>query len=170
VKAISLWQPWATAIAVGSKRIETRDWSTAYRGLIAIHAAKRLRKEELLRFGSCWNWCGALAPLGKRMGDRQYLWDLLPFGAIVATARLVDCRPTDSFTQGELDLPRYPAAEKTNTFLSWTERQMGDFVLGRFGWVLEEVQPTRWPIPYKGAQGLFNVPDELLAPERRVAA
>jgi hypothetical protein len=26
VKALSLWQPWASLIAVGGKRIETRHW------------------------------------------------------------------------------------------------------------------------------------------------
>lgn len=32
MKAISLWQPWASAIAVGAKRVETRSWATKYRG------------------------------------------------------------------------------------------------------------------------------------------
>jgi hypothetical protein len=42
MKAISLWQPWATLVAIGAKTIETRGWSTSYRGPIAIHAAKKL--------------------------------------------------------------------------------------------------------------------------------
>src|SRR5437868_804524 len=41
VKALSLWQRWASAMALGWKRIETRHWSLSYRGLLAIHAAKR---------------------------------------------------------------------------------------------------------------------------------
>ena len=41
MKAISFWQPWATAIAAGVKKIETRGWQTAYTGPLAIHAAKR---------------------------------------------------------------------------------------------------------------------------------
>ena len=40
MKALTLTQPWATLIAVGAKRIETRSWGTSYRGRIAIHAAK----------------------------------------------------------------------------------------------------------------------------------
>ena len=36
MKALSLYQPWATAIALGSKRIETRGWPTSYRGPLAI--------------------------------------------------------------------------------------------------------------------------------------
>ena len=36
MKAISLWQPWASAVSVGSKRIETRHWSTNHRGPICF--------------------------------------------------------------------------------------------------------------------------------------
>lgn len=31
MKAISLWQPWASLMAVGAKRYETRSWGTLYR-------------------------------------------------------------------------------------------------------------------------------------------
>lgn len=41
MKALTLWQPWASLIALGVKTIETRGWSTNYRGPLAIHAAKR---------------------------------------------------------------------------------------------------------------------------------
>lgn len=51
----------------------------------------------------------------------------------------------------------------------WTERQMGDFSPGRYGWELNKIQPLAEPIPYRGLQGLFNVPDELLARERETA-
>lgn len=41
MRALSLWQPWASLIALGVKTIETRGWSTKYRGPLLIHAAKR---------------------------------------------------------------------------------------------------------------------------------
>lgn len=40
MKGLTLTQPWATLVAIGAKRVETRSWSTNYRGPIAIHAAK----------------------------------------------------------------------------------------------------------------------------------
>lgn len=40
IRGFTVTQPWATSIALGHKRIETRSWHTRYRGLIAIHAAK----------------------------------------------------------------------------------------------------------------------------------
>lgn len=44
MKVITLWEPWASLIAVGAKMIETRSWNTNYRGRIAIHAAKKIVK------------------------------------------------------------------------------------------------------------------------------
>lgn len=152
MKTISLWQPWASAIALGSKRIETRDWYTRYRGPLAIHAAKRVHKAELIHYAACWNWCGALR---RNFGDPYPLWAVLPFGAIVATCVLKDCRPTDTFTQAELDSPRIPERQHGGMY-AWTERQMGNFELGRFGWVLDDIQPLQQPLPLKGAQGLFE--------------
>ena len=40
MKALTLTQPWATLVATGAKQIETRSWSTRYRGPLYIHAAK----------------------------------------------------------------------------------------------------------------------------------
>ena len=160
MKALSLWQPWASAIAVGAKRIETRHWSTKYRGPLAIHAAKRRVLGELRHYQCSWNWCGALKPLGLAMGNGFKLCDELPFGAIVATCELVDCRPTDSFTQAELMTPRRPSGEISGSY-DWNENQMGDFSPGRFGWVLEDIRALPEPIPYRGAQGLFNAEFEV---------
>lgn len=40
MKAISLKQPWANFIASGQKTIETRTWSTLYRGPLLIVSTK----------------------------------------------------------------------------------------------------------------------------------
>jgi hypothetical protein len=154
MRAISLWQPWASAIALGAKTIETRDWSTGYRGPLAIHAAKHMIKAEMIDFGSSWNWCAAL---DFKMGS-GFLWDEIPFGAIVATCELVDCRPTGSFTVEELDILH----ARPGHLIGWRERQMGDFSLGRFGWVLKDIRALDDPLPFKGAQGFFDVPNSFL--------
>lgn len=166
MRALSLWQPWASAIALGAKRVETRSWSTAYRGLVAIHAAKRCRPWELIEFSSSWTWCAVLAPLGKKMGDCKRLERLLPFGAVVAVADLVDVRPTGSFTGEQLDTPRShecSTGQLPAELRSWTERTMGDYSLGRYGWVLENVRPLIEPIPMRGFQGLWNLDADVTA-------
>ena len=45
MRALTLTQPWAEAVASGLKVWETRSWQTSYRGPIAIHAAKGFPKE-----------------------------------------------------------------------------------------------------------------------------
>jgi hypothetical protein len=133
MKAISLWQPWASAIAVGAKKIETRSWWTSYRGPLAIHAAK-LQNDELRDF---WTWkvCDPLREAGYAR------FELLPFGAIVATCHLTEClRSTD--IDG----------------LTRQERDFGDFAPGRYGWVLRDVVALKTPIPFRGAQGFFDCP------------
>ncbi len=40
MKALSLLQPWVTLVILGVKQIETRSWSTAYRGPLLIHASR----------------------------------------------------------------------------------------------------------------------------------
>jgi hypothetical protein len=42
---ISLTQPWATLLAGGEKRQETRSWSTSVRGFVAIHAAQTFPRQ-----------------------------------------------------------------------------------------------------------------------------
>ena len=63
MKALSLHQPWASQIAAGSKTIETRTWSTSYRGDLLI--------------------VSTLSP--KVMG--------LPLGKALCIVNLVDCHP-----------------------------------------------------------------------------
>ena len=70
MKAITLHQPWATLIALGLKTMETRSWSTKYRGPIAIHAGKTI-DHEVAEY------------LAERMGCAD-----LPTGAVIATATL----------------------------------------------------------------------------------
>ena len=157
MKALSLWQPWASAIALGAKRIETRDWATAYRGPLAIHAAKRCVKGELAEMGADPTWRGAL----DRPGNDGPLTDL-PFGAIVAVCRLVDCLRTDDIDREMLLEDRHPAwGGAGGELYDWSEWDMGNFGPHRFGWVLEDMRAVG-PIPWRGAQGLFEIPDGVI--------
>src|SRR3546814_15511313 len=69
VKAISLWQPLASAIALGHTSIETRHWPTKYRGELAIHAATRFGPDEP-EFASIERALGRM-PARLSLGDRQ---------------------------------------------------------------------------------------------------
>ncbi len=157
MKAISLHQPFASAIAEGAKMVETRSWQTKHRGMLAIHAAAKI-STELDSYGSCWNWCGAL----NRLMGTGLLSKQLPFGGIIAVVTVIGVRRTDDFRLGEVDSLRW--RNDLGSLYTWTERQMGDFSLGRYGWILADLVKLREPLPFKGRQGVFEVPDELILP------
>lgn len=148
MKAISLWQPWASAIALGLKRVETRSWPTKHRGPIAIHAA---RTKEGVRKGASEAVVRAFVhELGMRSADfydRRELEALLPFGAIVAVAELVECQEATA---------EVIAAERRRRPL---EVAMGDWWPGRWLWRLDSIEPIDPPVPALGRQGLFEVED-----------
>src|SRR3546814_6027994 len=118
----SLWQPWASAIALGHKSIETRHWPTKDLGELAIHAAKRFGPDER-EFASIERALG-------RMPAR------LPLGAIVAVVDLLDRRTTDQLL-----------AEGIGPI----EKLYGNYGPGRYGWVLGNVRPLSEPIGCVGA-------------------
>lgn len=168
MKALTVLQPWASAIALGAKRIETRHWSTKYRGPLLIHAGKSRAfvPREIQGFGSNERSQIGYPVLGMLGLWDQFHDDTLPLGAIVAVARLVTVLPLDGFSVGcyyrvwdEHELDGTPLEETPpRTEFTFQEQALGDFSPGRYGWVLADVRPLAQPIPWKGAQGLFDVP------------
>lgn len=136
MKAISLWQPWATLIAIGVKRYETRSWPTTHRGLIAIHAAKS-------NAGSLYCRHTPIATALRREGYGGF--SALPLGSIVAVGQLVGCVRVESIRDR----------------LSPDEREFGNFGDGRWAWELSGVRALAKLVPFRGAQGLFVVPKEV---------
>jgi hypothetical protein len=120
-------------MAVGLKTIETRHWRPGKVGLVAIHAAKRWQGEER-------EWAAELAEI--------YNAPLLanpPLGAIVATGLLVRVARTEDL------LPT----------ISEQEEMFGNYGPNRFGWIFEDIVALPEPVACKGAQGWFEVPDDL---------
>lgn len=136
MKALSIWQPWASLIAVGAKRFETRSWPTRYRGPIAIHAARAWHEE----CAEVFSRYAVQADLAPSIGiDPPLLKHDLPFGAIVAIAVLADCVPTTQLRDQILG-----------------ERVLGNFTPGRFAWRLDRVERILQPIPFTGRRGLWE--------------
>lgn len=134
MKCLSLWQPWATLIALGAKQYETRSWGTAYRGPLVIHAAKT---KEALDICHEYPFRNVLLSSGiKRLSE-------LPFGAALCVVDLVDCLP---MTADLIDV------------MTTQEQFFGDWKPGRFAWKLANLRPFKQPIPMRGIQGLFNSP------------
>jgi hypothetical protein len=133
MKAITICQPYAHLIIQGRKTCENRTWPTKHRGPIAIHAGKSR------------SWLDE--ENGVDFGSGIQIADMA-FGAVVATANLVACIHRES---GLL-------AEWVNKM---TREQQGH-INGPYCWILADVRPLPRSVPYRGAQGLFDVPSSAL--------
>ena len=146
MKALSLTQPWASLVALGHKQIETRSWSTKYRGLLAIHAAKGFpaTARQVAYHEEPFRTVLSEAHLipTQRTG---MVPENLPRGAIIAVAELVDVRPTEELAEQ----------------ITAHERAFGDYSPGRYAWLLCNIRALPEPISARGQLGLFDVPGGL---------
>lgn len=160
VRALSLWQPWASLIAFGEKRIETRSWTTKYRGPIAVHAAKTL---EGIRDLTCDGSMPPEEPFASALyGHGMTKWGDLPFGAIVAVADLTEVWDgMDALGNLTAD-NAFPETRETRETREFPEHEIafGGYGPGRFGFVLERVRPLATPIPLRGRQGMWRLDNE----------
>lgn len=132
MKALTLHQPWAWAICYAGKDVENRTWRPPRWSIgrrIAIHA------------GLTWD-AGAHIALQRMLGldagppGRSSL----PLGAVVGTAIVAGWFDSSGDAYGVQPQYRSP----------WYQ--------GAVGWVLRDARPTTAPIPIRGHQGLWEVP------------
>lgn len=153
MRCISLHQPWASLIAIGAKWIETRGWQSNYVGPLAIHAAKS---------NGMLSMEGELAAYQAfRCADLPIDLRQIPHGAIIAVCRLVKCVPTcdDNAWTEDCDFAKL----KDGTIVWPPELLFGDYSPNRYGWILGDVKRLKTPIPWRGHQRFFNVPDDIIA-------
>lgn len=151
MKAITIWQPWASLLACGAKRFETRSWATAYRGPIAIHAAKKDVSEAL-----------RMIPAPTAAGMKKLLgveWKELPTGAVIATATLIGCHEIDRIREMRC-APQETGCWDCNHRGNWIDASprevaLGDWTPGRYAWELADVKLIT-PVRVGGKQGLWE--------------
>lgn len=143
IKALSVYQPWAQLIAQGEKRVETRSWSTDYRGKLAIQAGMRIiplkywpieetKKHNIYKI--------------KRIDevDETIVIKDMPCGAVLAVCDLVNCiRITP-------ELAAFLKKEDSKEFI------FGDYRLGRYAWILDNIEPFLEPVPLRGRPRLWD--------------
>lgn len=128
MKVVSLIEPWGTLIKTGIKKIETRSWKTTYRGPIYIHTS--------------------LKTISKKDEHKNALLKLIPYekikyGYIIAKANLVDCILMDEEFIKNIK-------KNKNEYLT------GEYSIGRYAWILENITPLEKPIKAKGHLGIWN--------------
>jgi len=140
MRAITIRQPWATLIALGEKRFETRSRRTHIRGPLAIHAGKNVDREACER-----------EPIKSTLAKHGYTAENLPTGAIIATCNLSDC-----LAMGAVDGDRISLAGNRVGYLDIesNEYHFGWYERGRFANELTNVKRIN-PIPVKGQQGFW---------------
>lgn len=135
MKALTIWQPWASMIIGGWKHYEFRGWAAPASIIgqrIAIHAAKRPIKAEEL--GDIMDYvCGPegqfdeVDPACMDLLERTWLRDELPRSAVLGTAIL-----------GQ---PRATSAPQS---------------VDRWAWPMLQIEAFAEPIQAKGAQGFWE--------------
>lgn len=128
MKAITLWQPWATWIALGIKTIETRShnhFAFLAGERIAIHAGKRFDDDAV------WE---ALCVVGDEKLDKPAVEGPFPSGRVVCTAKVLCAGPLT--TENNMDA-------------------LCDCT-GRFGLYLTDIQRLDPPVPATGHQGVWE--------------
>lgn len=186
MKALTVRQPWASLIAAGVKTIETRSWSTKYRGPLAIHAGAWRPWKTSADGGQ--RAASYIDPLGREMWEAMRRFEeyplrwssTRPLGAVVATCTLSDVVPmvdecprlitgTQLVIYGDdrerLDLAR-PVEVDACSGSWWTvevsdQLPFGDFTPRRYAWLLEDIT-TCDPVPAKGRLGLWDWDSEEL--------
>ena len=148
MKVLTITQPWATLIAVGAKKIETRSWFTYYRGPLAIHAAKGFPDYA-------WMACHQ-EPFYSVLAEKTNILrpEGLPRSEIIATCQLVDVVKISETTFAP-NCVYYSKGDRHFDF-SENERAFGDYSVGRYMWLLDDVKPLEPTVPAKGKLGLWE--------------
>ena len=149
IKCLTLFQPWASLVALGAKHIETRSWRTWYRGPLLIHAARAFPRwaRDLCKqdpFATILLAAGYAHPLSGLVDTGQ-----LPLGVVVAACNLKHCVRIG--TPGIALPPSEP------------ERSFGDYSPGRYAWILSDIRPLPTPITARGSMGLWEPDQTVLA-------
>ena len=144
--AITLHQPWASLIALGTKTVETRSWPAPARLVdqtIAVHAGKRvvrrpgvsIERELRARLGEDWR-------------------STVPTGAVLATATLTGIARVayvDPLTGYAVHDSHAEVGRAVNLGQTRID-PWGDFSPGRWLWFLDEVEPLLEPMATLGHQ------------------
>ncbi|GAE35377.1 2-oxoglutarate dehydrogenase E1 [Halalkalibacter akibai] len=138
MKVLSMIQPWASLFVLREAEYETRSWKTNYRGPLAIHTSK---KKDL---AVCKHV--AIQALLQKHG---YTTEKLPTGKIIAICELVDCLRV-------IQNDGTSAVLEDGRIVTENDFFLGDYQVGGFVWVVQEMQQVKREIPAKGQLGLWE--------------
>lgn len=156
MKALTICQPWAWAIARGYKLVENRSWETHHRGPLAIHAGL---SRQWIDGGRTHLW--EAAQKYDRPSWRMPDEDALDYGAIVAVADVVRCMTVRELADEMVSTRRFLASGGLFDAheLDMTLPEIAAFAGGPWCWILANIRALPAPVKCRGSQGLWNVED-----------
>lgn len=137
MKALSIKEPWASAITDGKKSIECRNWKTSFRGEFLIHASKQYDR-------GAPNFLKALYPE-----------ESCKLGHMIGRAVLLDIIAYTSDRAFEKDSHLH--------LCQWTPDELDGAIVesSDYGFVIIDTKRIA-PIPCKGSLNFFQVPETIL--------
>lgn len=172
MRALTLWQPWATLVALGVKTIETRSWGTSYRGPLLIHAARRLPTVGEFVGDWCVVYGGRAEVFAPRVETIDGRTAPLPLGAVVGVVDLAGVVPMLRDGEGDLTIHGEAphlciVADEARSLVLYrdeggagdpvtAQRPYGVFAPGRHAFLLDDARAVESPVTAKGRQGLWR--------------
>lgn len=136
LRALTVRQPYAWAIAFGGKDVENRSRQTKYRGLLAVHAGMTVDRAGLKD-----------ARVLEAIASREFEIDEAAsrLGAVIAVAELYGCHqwPDAGSCNGRGRPPCSPWASPD-----------------QWHWQLRNVRTLTEPVPLRGKLGLWRLPED----------
>lgn len=131
MKALSIRAPWWWAILHG-KPVENRNWHTAVRGRVFLHASKFWKPDDI---EDDWSHALCMAKEDDVMIPEPSWQEVKSAGGcIVGSIEIYDC----------------------------VRHHRSAFFVGDYGFLLRDPIAFKEPIPFRGALGFFEVPDSIL--------
>lgn len=154
IKCFALWQPWASLVIHGFKKIETRPGYNGHRGITGIHATldnSQFKKQNEEIFYS--------DPFYKLLSSVGYKrFEDLPRGGVLGTVQVTEWRKI------VVRDPIHPKVEM-NAPIDHQEKSFGNYTAGRFGITMIDPHKFEKIFPASGKQNLLfdiDIPKELL--------
>lgn len=159
LKAITLYEPWASLMAIGAKVNETRPVRTTHRGDIAIHAAKvspNFSEDVAVDAINAFKSRGLVPSLNT-------------LGCILAIVDVWDVQPADNFFRQHLFNQEQHKELVAGGMIPLTEEEyvFGGYAPGRWIYRTRNLRRLKNPVPTRGYQSIgWTVPPDIEASVR----
>jgi len=178
LKALTVWQPWATLIIVGAKPFEFRGWASPQWLVgedLVIHAGSRAIKaeevedliERLSDERTAWTTGlfaeKALPVLDRALAQARYKAPKRPPADLFGDPPAPPALPFDPLPRaaglGVVKVGRSVNGNDTAETFGHRINDSDREAHANWGWPMLDVRPFAEPVPMKGAQGLWPWPD-----------